>query len=687
MNRRAVAVVWIACGLVSAKVLAASAPRVAVTVPPDGATDVEPATDRLVIRFDAEMRTDTYSLVPVEGVDLPEPAGDEPFAFTDAKTFVMRVKLAPDKAYAFGINSARRQGFKSASGEPVAPVVVRFRTGRGGSKPTQGGLGIADDDKESEQGRWVKIEKDEPRPKKDGLGIPDDAADESAAPTISQREEPVPPSDARGKSPSAPQKLPEGWVLMDDKFSGSQVAVPPGWTPRIRNSAALCIEPDEVPRAAAFFVPSLLSQQAQPDELADGFDEMLRRGMPDLSTQVKRNPSADSVERDLAASVGQVALVGSYRAVISRSGMGFVMGYLCPADRVDRLRPTFHEILASYRFTGPKMRLKPFKSAAIELRIPSGWQVQTSEANGTANHDIDWAVSCPRIPGARAFTFTPKFISSNWVTSPMNGAVDQTGLAIWRNKGYQVADFASAEQVMQTALGTLLPGLQVTRQQSLDALRNMFMQLHAQTIQRLRTANSGMDFVAIELIGRRQVEGVEMRSVLTLSLTTTVTIAGMKGRMSIWVLQVRGCEAPATQFPSLAPLLDRVTGSFTYTPWWTREVQKANAQEAEANRKLWAYINKVQGEIWDNRMRTRGAINEMMYDTLIAGNYGYVNKETGTIEKIPAEHIEGFKDEYGRVVSPEETIEKKIDPRWATRLREATVDDYMNFDRRLQVWP
>jgi hypothetical protein len=64
-----------------------------------------------------------------------------------------------------------------------------------------------------------------------------------------------------------------------------------------------------------------------------------------------------------------------------------------------------------------------------------------------------------------------------------------------------------------------------------------------------------------------------------------------------------------------------------------------------------------------------------------------VNKETGTIERIPTDRVEGFKDENGRVVSPEEIIDKKIDPRWATRLREANADDYMNYDRRAQVWP
>jgi len=639
----------------------ATAPRVAETVPADGAADVDPATRQILVTFDSAMKTDTYSVVQTTEGEFPELIGDEPIAFKNDKTLVLHVKLAPGKAYAFGLNSTKRQGLKAADGTPLPPTVIRFRTAGGGAaKPAKRELGYEDEDEKPSQ----------PRP--------------------SDRRPPAEPGDGQPSKSAAtggPPKLPQGWVLMDDKLLGTQVAIPPCWTPRVRGDAALCIDPDDVPKAGAFFVPTLLRQKCSPDELADALDEMLRRSLPDLQTQTKSKPTSDSVQRDLIATTGDIRIAGAYRAIVSKSGMGFLMGYLAPTDRLNQLKPTFYQILASYRFTGPRMRLQPFKSAAVELQIPPGWQVQTSEGDGTADQDIDWVVTCPQMPGVRVFMFTPKYCSSNWVMDGLNANVDQMQLAMWRNRGYEVANFATDQQAMQTAIAAVLPELQVTREQSLDELRDLFARGYVSAIQVARQTGGRFDFYMIELQGRRKVQGIEMRSRFFVGATAMITIAGMKGAMGLWSVQIRGYEAPAAQFAQLVPLMDRVCTSFCYTLWWIREVQKANEQQAKQIREFWAYMNKVDREIWDNRFRTRSAINEMMYNSLIAGTPGYVNKETGTIETIPTDRVDGFRDEYGRVVSPEELIDKKIDPRYATRLREANVDDYMNYDRRAHVWP
>lgn len=109
--------------------------------PPDGATNVDPATREITVAFPSDMRTDSYSVVVVEGGTVPEAVGSDPYTFRGARTFVMSVKLAPNTAYAFGLNSDRRQGFKTADGTPLPPTVIRFRTGTGQPiPPPQPGL-------------------------------------------------------------------------------------------------------------------------------------------------------------------------------------------------------------------------------------------------------------------------------------------------------------------------------------------------------------------------------------------------------------------------------------------------------------------------------------------------------------------------------------------------------------------
>ncbi|MBN2559747.1 MAG: hypothetical protein JXQ75_02290, partial [Phycisphaerae bacterium] len=646
--------------------------------------------------------TDGFSVLQAEGGRLPELAGDAPLGFRDGKTFVLSVKLAPDTAYAVGLNSARRQGFRSADGSPLPPAVIRFRTGPGGVTPKRGGWGTpVDSDATSGSGSGQG---------KGGWGTPDDGSDRGVktgkggwgtagdsptgprSPTGPDQQGRVTLPERQANERSGPDvKVPPGWSIMDDKLFGTQVAVPPGWTPRFRGDAALCVEPDELARAAAFFVPILLGKQGRgvamrPDALADGFDEMLRRGLPDLRTQATGRPTGESVQRDLAVTISGTPVVGSYRAVVGRLGTAFVMGYLAPTDHVERLRQTFYDILASYRYTGPRMQLKPFKSAAVELRIPPGWQVQTSEGTGSSGHDIDWQVFCPQVPGARAFMFSPKYISPNWVSDLATGQPDPYGLGIWQRKGYQLANIASDEQALRMALEATLPGLQIVRQQSLDEIRDLLSKVFGIVVQTAQMTGGRVTWYVYELYGRRQVQGVEMRSVVFLSMCSSTMPGGIKGTLGMWPAQVRGFEAPAAQFAQLAPMLDRVCGSFTYTLWWIREVQGANAKEAETIRKFWAHSNRIDKEIWDNHMKTQGAIHEMMYDHLTE-NYGYVNKETGTIEKIPTEHMERFRRNDGEIVSPEDVIDKQIPVNQAAPVREAWADDYMSFDRRVQVWP
>ncbi len=491
---------------------------------------------------------------------------------------------------------------------------------------------------------------------------------------------------SREMMPPLEGRLPRDWKMMNDELFGSQVAVPPGWTPRVRGDVALCIEPDKITKAGAFFVPMVLKAKGRPDDLADSFDEMLRKAMPTLRTETTGKPAADCVQRDLSGQIGRTPILGSYRAVVGRTGTGFVMGFLAPDEQLGDLKPTFYRILGSYRYTGSRVRLQPYRSAAIELRIPQGWQVRTSEANGTANQDIDWEAVCPSVPGARAFMVSPKFFSANWITDALSGQIDQQLLPLWQNKGFILASFTSDEQAIRQAMMLALPGLQVTRQQSLDEIRDLFSKIFELPIQTVQTIGGRMTIHVYEFIGRREVQGREMRCVATIGMGALVVQAPLRGPAGIWMTGIRGYEAPADRFADLSPMLERVGSSFTYTMWWIREVMKANEAQAKTLRQFYADMNRLDKEIFDNRVSTNSAINEMMYDTLTE-NHGYVNEKTGSIEKISPDQVERFRLDNGDIVSPDEVINQHIDPRNATRIRAAGTDDYMSFDRRVQVWP
>jgi hypothetical protein len=634
-----------------------SGPAVARSEPAQGARDVDPATPRIVVTFDTPMQTDSFSVLTCDRGELPELIGIRPLAFRDDRTFVLLVKLKADTDYAMQLNSASQQGFRAADGTPLPPTVLRFRTGAvqtdedGGWGQPDGGRN--DDQRSEDSGGWGRA----------------DTEDRDAV-----------PGSGRGAN------LPAGWTLVEDPLFGTRVAVPPGWSPRVRGDVAYCVEPNDRPLVGVFFVPMMIKGSTQPAELADAFDAMLRRSIPDLRTSATGAPAAACIQRELTAVITGTPVTGRYRAVVGRHGTCFVMGYLAPRDSAAQLERTFYRILASYRYTGPRLRLQPFKSAAVELRIPPGWQVRTSEGSGTANQDIDWQVASPQVPATRAFMVSPKYISPNWVSDMLTGQPDPQGLGIWQMKGYQLANITSDEQALQVAIEQVLPGFEVQRQQRHEAIEAALTQAFTHAIQTLRGTGGDMRWYVYELQGRRTVNGAVLNSVVFVSLNSMYTPGGVKGTLGMWNTQFRGFEAPANRFAQLAPTLDRVASSFTYTLWWIQEVQKANAEQARIIRKFWAESNRIDREMWDHHMQTQDAIYEMMYDNLTE-NHAYVNRATGAIEKVPAEHLERFRRADGEIVSPEDVLERHIPLSEARPLREANADDYMAFDRRVLVWP
>jgi len=113
---------------------ASPAPVVASTEPAFGALDVDPALDRVVIRFNEEVSAGRMSLVRIEGGERLGYLKEKPPSFADAKTLVIPVQLEAGVLYGVGVNGAGHLGFVAAkSGKAVIPYSLLFRTRAGGA--------------------------------------------------------------------------------------------------------------------------------------------------------------------------------------------------------------------------------------------------------------------------------------------------------------------------------------------------------------------------------------------------------------------------------------------------------------------------------------------------------------------------------------------------------------------------
>jgi hypothetical protein len=105
-------------------------PRIVSMVPPNGAEDVDPNLKMIVVTFDRPMRSPGWAVVTL-GSSNEVPKGAGPVGYdSERKVFTMPVELQPDKEYRFGLNAEGYLGFQSQEGIPLAPVVVRFKTGQ-----------------------------------------------------------------------------------------------------------------------------------------------------------------------------------------------------------------------------------------------------------------------------------------------------------------------------------------------------------------------------------------------------------------------------------------------------------------------------------------------------------------------------------------------------------------------------
>ncbi len=104
----------------------ANSPRIVSMVPPNGAQDVDPDLQAIIITFDRPMKDGQWAVMRLSD-KFPEKGG-EVFYDGTKKVFTIPVKLKPDTEYELGLNADGFYGFASEAGDPLYPVVIRFKT-------------------------------------------------------------------------------------------------------------------------------------------------------------------------------------------------------------------------------------------------------------------------------------------------------------------------------------------------------------------------------------------------------------------------------------------------------------------------------------------------------------------------------------------------------------------------------
>ncbi|HVM61980.1 MAG TPA: hypothetical protein VMV72_14050 [Verrucomicrobiae bacterium] len=89
--------------------------------------DVAPGVVEIKVTFSKEMADGSWSWTTVwqgSTADMVE----KPHYDTDHKTCIMKVKLDPNKTYAYWLNSAKFQGFQDKQGHAAVSYLLIFQT-------------------------------------------------------------------------------------------------------------------------------------------------------------------------------------------------------------------------------------------------------------------------------------------------------------------------------------------------------------------------------------------------------------------------------------------------------------------------------------------------------------------------------------------------------------------------------
>ena len=103
-------------------------PSVVKTVPPAGATDVDPALKELTFTFSKDMVDGNWSVCQISKESFPESGAGKMHYLPDKRTCVMPVKLQPGKTYVLWLNRGQFQSFRDTERNSSVPYLLVFET-------------------------------------------------------------------------------------------------------------------------------------------------------------------------------------------------------------------------------------------------------------------------------------------------------------------------------------------------------------------------------------------------------------------------------------------------------------------------------------------------------------------------------------------------------------------------------
>ena len=104
-------------------------PVVVKTLPEAGSTNVSPGVVEIRVTFSKEMRDGTWSWAtawPGSHAKIVE----KPKYDSDQRTCTLKVKLEPNKAYGYWLNSQKFTNFKDKQGLAAVPYLLTFQTAK-----------------------------------------------------------------------------------------------------------------------------------------------------------------------------------------------------------------------------------------------------------------------------------------------------------------------------------------------------------------------------------------------------------------------------------------------------------------------------------------------------------------------------------------------------------------------------
>lgn len=103
-------------------------PVVVSSMPLSGSSSVAPSTKEIIVKFSHDMMTENmWSVVKLPHANFPQVTGKVHYK-SDARSFVIPVKLNANTSYAFSLNSNKKSGFKGKNGKAALPFIIAFKT-------------------------------------------------------------------------------------------------------------------------------------------------------------------------------------------------------------------------------------------------------------------------------------------------------------------------------------------------------------------------------------------------------------------------------------------------------------------------------------------------------------------------------------------------------------------------------